>query len=90
MEAQQTQVTLPADLIREVDGIMGEQKRNDFVAELIRSALHDHKVFRKLAEEGPIWKDEDHPELVELGTEGWVRSIRQENEDRFLRLHRDQ
>ena len=90
MEGQQVQVALPAELIREVDGIMGEQRRNEFVAELIRTALHHHKIMRSLAEQGPVWKDENHPELVELGTEGWVRSLRNETEERFLQLHRDE
>ena len=31
-----------------------------------------------LSRSEPAWKDEDHPELVELGTEGWVRALRDE------------
>ena len=87
MASEEVSVTLPAELVQELDAWVGADKRNNLIAELARNALHTHRVFQKLMEEGPIWKDEDHPELVELGTEGWVRSLREESEERFRRVH---
>jgi hypothetical protein len=29
-----------------------------------------------LAREEPVWRDEDHPDLVAVGTYAWVRSLR--------------
>jgi len=37
--------------------------------------------------EGPVWKDEDHPELA-IGTAEWVRQLRRENETRLRRVHK--
>jgi hypothetical protein len=31
----------------------------------------------------PAWKDEDHPELVAMGTAAWVRAMRQEKRVRM-------
>jgi hypothetical protein len=36
----------------------------------------------------PIWKSEDHPELAQ-GADVWVRKLRQENEERFVRQFRN-
>ena len=32
-----------------------------------------------LNREEPAWRDEDHPDLVALGTYGWVRALRGES-----------
>jgi hypothetical protein len=32
-----------------------------------------------LANDEPVWRDEDHPDLVALGTYGWVRALRGES-----------
>jgi len=36
---------------------------------------------------GPIWKDEDHPELKD-GAAAWVRKIRAESEARFQAIQK--
>jgi hypothetical protein len=32
-----------------------------------------------LACEEPVWRDEDHPDLVAVGTYAWVRALRDES-----------
>jgi hypothetical protein len=32
-----------------------------------------------LAREEPAWRDEDHPELVAVGTYAWVRALRDQS-----------
>ncbi len=87
MALQEIQVALPADLVQEIDEAVGVEKRGSFLAELARSALQNHRILRELSESEPIWKDEDHPDLAALGTQAWVRKIRQEDEERFIRVH---
>jgi len=36
---------------------------------------------------GPVWKDEDHPELKD-GAAAWVRKIRAESEARFRAIQK--
>jgi len=36
------------------------------------------KLLAFLNSDEPAWRDENHPELVEMGTAEWVRSLRNE------------
>lgn len=36
------------------------------------------QLLRAIQEAAGVWKDEDHPELVEKGTYQWVREQREE------------
>ena len=101
MDSRALHIVLPQQLVREIDSLVGEEGRDSFLAKAADEALHrkrmeespaaDEALRRErlkefLADPEPAWKDEDHPELVELGTAGWVRSIRQESEERFQRI----
>jgi hypothetical protein len=32
-----------------------------------------------LASDEPVWRDEDHPDLVAVGTYAWVRALRDQS-----------
>jgi len=87
MIPQTTEVALPSELVREIDLAVGPEHRSNFLAELARSALRTQRLREFLADPEPAWKDEDHPELTAMGTEAWVRSIRQKSEERFKRIY---
>jgi len=83
MNAHVATVELPEDLIREIDSVFGPASRSAFLIETAQAALHRHKLLEFLKSDEPAWKDEDHPELVELGTQGWVRALREESDQRI-------
>jgi len=88
MQTQMPEIELPEELIREIDAAVGAAHRNTFLADSARLALDRRRgLLEFLQSDVPAWKDEDHPDLVELGTAGWVRSLRQESEKRLERLH---
>jgi len=39
-----------------------------------------------LESDEPIWRDEDHPEIAEMGSAAWVHNLRRERSDRQDRL----
>jgi metal-responsive CopG/Arc/MetJ family transcriptional regulator len=84
-----THVVLPADLVEEVDRLVGARKRSRFVEEAIRSQLKRQKMDAALRETAgsleaayPSWED---PQSVSE----WVAERRNEDEsllERKLRL----
>jgi hypothetical protein len=74
-------VLLPEDLAREIDAIAGRRKRSAFLVKTAQEAVRRTKLLQLLESDTPLWKDEDHPELVK-GSATWVRKIRKENNKR--------
>lgn len=83
-------VVLPEDLVREIDKIAGSRGRSAFLADLARREIKRLQLLEFFRRKGPIWKDEDHPELKD-GAAAWVRKTRALDEARFQRIqkHRD-
>jgi hypothetical protein len=52
-------------------------ERNKFMAEAARKELKRIQLLQAIQETAGAWKDEDHPELVEKGTDLWVRELRE-------------
>jgi hypothetical protein len=73
---------LPEDLVREIDAIVGPRGRSAFLVETARNEVRRQKLLRFLESGTPIWKDENHPELLE-GAASWQRRVRQEGERRI-------
>jgi hypothetical protein len=86
MATQRAHVVLPAELIAEIDSQVGPRGRSAFLAEVARRELNKRKLLAFLSNDGPAWKDEDHPELAALGTNEWVRRLRYESDARLRRL----
>ena len=82
MGSQRAHIVLPQDLIEEIDRTVGPRGRSAFLVETARAELRRRNLLTFLRSKGPVWKDEDHPELAD-GSAAWVRRIRQENEARM-------
>ena len=75
---------IPKDLLADIDALVGQQNRNDFLIEVLRREVNRRRLLQLLSRPEPIWKDEDHPELRE-GADVWVRRMRDED----LRLEQE-
>jgi hypothetical protein len=75
-------VVLPAELVAEIDALVGPRQRSRFIAEAAAERLQRERTLKVLDECFGAWKPEDHPELDgPEGAAGWVRRLRDE-EDR--------
>lgn len=83
MSSRRAHVILPADLLAEIDTLVGQRGRSAFLVDVLQEEVRRRRLLQLLNSTEPIWKSEDHPELAE-GAESWVRKMR--NED--LRLER--
>lgn len=70
---------LPADLVREIDALVGPRGRSAFIVETARNEVRRKKLLDFLTSDEPAWKDENHPELAE-GAATWVRKLRAESD----------
>ena len=58
-----THVLLPAELVAEIDALVGPRGRSRFIAEAAERRLQQERLLKALDEGFGAWKDEDHPEL---------------------------
>ena len=79
-----THVVLPAELVAQIDELVGARGRSRFIAEAAEQRLQRERQRRALEIGFGAWKDEDHPELNgPEGTVGWVRRLREESTRRL-------
>jgi hypothetical protein len=78
---QRAHILIPADLLREIDAIVGPRGRSAFLLETAREEVRRRKLLRFLEGEDPAWREQDHPEL-QKGSASWVRKLRAESERR--------
>jgi hypothetical protein len=78
MATLRTHIVLPAELAKELDELVGPRGRSAFLVETAAKEIKRRKLLAFLESDEPAWRDEDHPELVEMGTAAWVRSLRSE------------
>ena len=76
-------LTIPQDVLEQIDGLVGKRKRSKFITEATKKELKRLKLQGALERAAGIWKDEDYPELKEKGTYQWVRDLREEEEKRW-------
>ena len=57
-------VTLPEELVREIDRVAGRRKRSQFIVEAVRERLAKLRFSKALAQAAGAWSDENHPDLV--------------------------
>ena len=81
MSTQRAHILIPADLLREIDAIVGPRGRSAFLLETAREEVRRRKLLRFLEDKYPAWQAEDHPELGK-GSAAWVRKLRSESETR--------
>ena len=82
MSASRTHITLPKEVLDDLDQLVEKRQRSRFIAEAVRKELLIARQKNALRQAVGTWKDKDHPEL-KSGSSAWVRKLRQESEARF-------
>jgi hypothetical protein len=90
MQRQEVMVPYPPDVIAEIDKIVDQGTRTDFLVELARREIKLRLQMEALRAATGAWKSEDHPEFAD-GAAMWVREIREESRRRYeeIELHRE-
>jgi hypothetical protein len=78
-------VILPADVVADIDKLVGKRGRSAFLAELAQREIKLRRQREALREAAGAWKAEDHPELKQ-GAASWIRQIRSLDDRRFEEL----
>jgi hypothetical protein len=68
MATLRTHIVLPAELANEIDELVGPRGRSAFLVETAAKEIKRRKLLAFLNSDEPAWRDENHPELVEMGT----------------------
>jgi hypothetical protein len=90
MKRARTRVTLPVELVAEIDSLVGPRGRSRYITEATAERLQRERTLKALEIGFGAWKDEDHPELNGPGgTEGWVRRMREGDNRRLEDLLRE-
>ena len=88
MGAVRAPVVLPEELVAEIDSLVGPRGRSAFLVETAQAEVRRRLLLAFLRDPEPAWKDEDHPELVRLGTAEYVHQMRRETSPRKERIRR--
>jgi hypothetical protein len=67
-------VPYPADVIAEIDKIVGPEKRAAFLIELAKGETKRRRLLKFFERTEPVWKPEDHLDIDDAGE--WVREMR--------------
>jgi hypothetical protein len=78
MATLRTHIVLPKELAKEIDEFAGPRGRSAFLVEVAEKEIRRRRLLAFLGSDEPAWHDENHPDLVEMGTAEWVRSLRSE------------
>ena len=88
MSSRGARIVLPADLLQEIDELVGIGARTEFITGLARREVQRLRLLRFLGEKPPGWDLERHPELKD-GAAQWVESIRRDGEPTNGETHRN-
>ena len=81
-----THVSLPEDLLREIDRLAGPRRRSQFVEEAVRAKLRQAAQAEALARTAGTLRVEDYPEwTTPADVSRWVERLREESNDRRSR-----
>jgi hypothetical protein len=78
MATVRAHVVMPAKLAKDIDELVGPRGRSAFLVEIAEKEIKRRRLLAFLESDEPIWRDKDHPDLAEMGTAEWVRSLRNE------------
>lgn len=84
MNKRRAHIVIPAELIAEIDTVVGKRCRSQFMTEAVRKELKRLRFKQSLDEAVGAWKDKDHPELNQ-GSASWVTQLRGAEEARTLK-----
>lgn len=82
---KRTHVVVSEELIEEIDRLSGKRKRSWFITQAVRKEIQRLNFLNAVKETAGAWNDNDHPEFKN-GVESWVRSLREEDENRLKEL----
>ena len=83
-----TLVSMPPQIVEEIDRTVGIRNRSSFLADLAQRELKRRQQILALEAAAGSWKDKDHPELAK-GSAAFVASLRREDDKRrTIRLRR--
>jgi hypothetical protein len=82
MSTVRAHIVLPEQLAKDIDALVGPRGRSAFLVEVATAEVKRRKLKAFLQRTEPAWKDENHPEIVEMGSAAWVRSLRDEKSER--------
>jgi uncharacterized membrane-anchored protein len=77
---------MPAKLVKEIEELVGPRGRSAFLVQTAEREVKRRRLLALLESDEPIWRDEDHPEIAEMGSAAWVHNLRRERSDRQDRL----
>lgn len=86
MSAVRAHIAMPAKLAKDIDELVGPRGRSAFLVETAEREVKRRKLLALLERDEPIWRDEDHPEIAEIGAAAWVHNLRRERSARQVRL----
>jgi metal-responsive CopG/Arc/MetJ family transcriptional regulator len=78
---QRAHIIIPADLLREIDALVGPRGRSAFLLETAREELRRRKLLSFLENSDAAWDEKAHPE----DSAAWVRRLRSESDVRISR-----
>src|ERR1039458_1979100 len=84
MSALRTHITLPVEVLTELDQLVDKRHRSRFIADAVRKELLLARQREALRLAAGCWKDKDHPELRQ-GASAWTRSEEHTSELQSLR-----
>ncbi len=87
MSTLRTHITLPEEILHDLDRLVDKRNRSRFIAEAVRKELLLARQRKALQLAAGSWKDKDHPEF-KSGSSAWVGRLRQESEARFQKQFR--
>ena len=82
MGTSRTHITLPQEILSDLNLLVGKRNRSRFITDAVRKELLLARQKEALRLAAGCWKDEDHPEL-KGGTAAWAKKLRRESEARF-------
>lgn len=80
---------MPLELVREIDALVGPRGRSAFLVETAENEIRRRKLLAFLQSDEPAWRDENHPDIAEMGTAEWVRRLRDEPSARLAVRNED-
>lgn len=84
MNTKRTHVVLSAQLVRDIDSVVGKRGRSGFLSQAAEHELMRLRQIEALEAAAGSWKDKDHPELKQ-GAVKWVRKLRRDYDRRLKR-----
>lgn len=87
MATRRAHIILPAQLVEEIDCMVGRRRRSGFIAQAIETELMRLRQLAAIEQAAESWKQQNHPELAQ-GAAHWVSRLRQESDKRLDRTRR--